>query len=193
MKRKRMSKKKKIIITFIIMLLLWIFGFYLYVTYQNIDINQNSYTATKVQSTINEQTVENVEENSKTIADIIEEETEKIVGISKLKNAGNTILSNSSESDLGLGTGFIVTENGYIVSNEHVTGSKYSKCYVTLENGTTYDGTVMWSDGDLDLSIVKIEAKNLPYVNLGNSSNIRVGEAVYAIRKPNTDLNLEEQ
>lgn len=193
MKRKRMSKKKKIIITFIIMLLLWIFGFYLYVTYQNIDINQNSYTASKVQSTINEQTVENVEENSKTVADIIEEETEKIVGISKLKNAGNTILSNSSESDLGLGTGFIVTENGYIVSNEHVTGSKYSKCYVTLENGTTYDGTVMWSDGDLDLSIVKIEAKNLPYVNLGNSSNIRVGEAVYAIRKPNTDLNLEEQ
>ena len=193
MKRKRMSKKKKIIITFIIMLLLWIFGFYLYVTYQNIDINQNSYTASKVQSTINEQTVENVEENSKTVADTIEEETEKIVGISKLKNAGNTILSNSSESDLGLGTGFIVTENGYIVSNEHVTGSKYSKCYVTLENGTTYDGTVMWSDGDLDLSIAKIEAKNLPYVNLGNSSNIRVGEAVYAIRKPNTDLNLEEQ
>ena len=175
------------------MLFIWIFGFYLYVTYQNIDINQNSYTASKVQSTINEQTVENVEENSKTVADTIEEETEKIVGISKLKNAGNTILSNSSESDLGLGTGFIVTENGYIVSNEHVTGSKYSKCYVTLENGTTYDGTVMWSDGDLDLSIAKIEAKNLPYVNLGNSSNIRVGEAVYAIRKPNTDLNLEEQ
>ena len=193
MKRKRMSKKKKIIITFIIMLFIWIFGFYLYVTYQNIDINQNSYTASKVQSTINEQTVENVEENSKTVADIIEEETEKIVGISKLKNAGNTILSNSSESDLGLGTGFIVTENGYIVSNDHVTGSKYSKCYVTLENGKTYDGTVMWSDGDLDLSIVKIEAKNLPYVNLGNSNNIRVGEAVYAIRKPNTDLNLEEQ
>lgn len=193
MKRKRMSKKKKIIITFLIMLFIWIFGFYLYVTYQNIDINQNSYTASKVQSTTNEQTVENVEENSKTVADTIEKETEKIVGISKLKNAGNTILSNSSESDLGLGTGFIVTENGYIVSNEHVTGSKYSKCYVTLENGTTYDGTVMWSDGDLDLSIIKIEAKNLPYVNLGNSNNIRVGEAVYAIRKPNTDLNLEEQ
>ena len=108
------------------MLLLWIFGFYLYVTYQNIDINQNSYTASKVQSTINEQTVENVEENSKTVADTIEEETEKIVGISKLKNAGNTILSNSSESDLGLGTGFVVTENGYIVSNEHVTGSKWN-------------------------------------------------------------------
>ena len=180
-------------VTTIILISVWIFGFYLYVTYQNIEIDSNQYTATKTQSTANEQTVENVEQKSQTIADIIEEETKKIVGISKLKSAGNTILSNSSESDLGLGTGFIVTENGYIVSNEHVTGSKYSKCYVTLENGTTYNGTVMWSDSDLDLAIVKIEAKNLPYVKLGDSSNIRIGEAVYAIRKSNTDSNLDEQ
>ena len=182
-----MSKKKKIIITFLIMLFIWISGFYLYVTYQNIDINSNQYTASKTQgqSTTNEQTVENIEQKSKSIADTIEKETEKIVGISKLKSAGNSILSNNTESDLGLGTGFIVTENGYIVSNEHVTGSKYSKCYVTLENGTNYNGTVMWSDSDLDLSIVKIEAKNLPYVNLGDSGSIRVGEAVYAIRKSN--------
>ena len=87
------------------------------------------------------------------------------------------------ESELGLGTGFIVTEDGYIVSNEHVTGSKYSRCYITLENGTNYDGTVVWSDSDLDLSITKINAKNLPYVTLGDSKSIRVGETVYAIRK----------
>ena len=82
-----------------------------------------------------------------------------------------------------LGTGFIITEDGYIISNEHVTGSKYSKCYITLESGENHDGTVVWSDSDLDLSIIKINAKNLPYVNLGDSSQIRVGETVYAIRK----------
>ena len=76
-----------------------------------------------------------------------------------------------------------MSQDGYIVSNEHVTGSKYSKCYVTLESGETYDGTVVWSDSDLDLSITKINAKNLEYVNLGDSSKIRVGETVYAIRK----------
>ena len=118
----------------------------MYITYKNIEIDENKYTAQKVQSTLNEQTVEKSEENSKKVADIIEETTQKVVGISKLKNAGNSILSKSTESELGLGTGLIVTEDGYILSNEHVTGSKYSKCYITLENGENYDGTVVWSD-----------------------------------------------
>ena len=128
--------------------------------------------------------MEKEEENSKKVADIIEETTKKVVGISKLKNAGSSILSKSTESELGLGTGIIVSDNGYILSNEHVTGSKFSKCYVTLENGSNYEGTVMWSDTDLDLSITKINAKNLEYVELGDSSTIRVGETVYAIGNP---------
>lgn len=192
-RRRKMNKKKKVFITFIVLLFVWISGFFMYHTYQNIEIYNNSYIATKAQSTLGEQTVENVQEKSKTIADVLEETTEKVVGISKLKNAGNSILSKSSENELGLGTGFIVSSDGYIVSNEHVTGSKYSKCYITLENGSNYDGTVVWSDSDLDLSITKINAKNLPYVTLGNSKNIRVGETVYAIRKSYTVLNLEEQ
>ena len=178
-KRKYLKKSLKI---FIILSILWVFAFYLYNTYQKIEINDN-YVATRTQSTLKEQTVENVQNNSKKIADVLEETTQKVVGISKLKETGNSILSKSSESELGLGTGFIVTEDGYIVSNEHVTGSKYSRCYITLENGTNYDGTVVWSDSDLDLSITKINAKNLPYVTLGDSKSIRVGETVYAIRK----------
>lgn len=156
----------------------------MYITYKNIEIDENKYTAEKLQSTIKEQTVEKAEENSKTVADIIEETTQKVVGISKLKNAGNSIFSKSTESELGLGTGIIVTENGYILSNEHVTGSEYSKCYITLENGENYEGTVLWSDTDIDLSITKIEAKNLKCVSLGDSKNIRVGESVYAIGNP---------
>lgn len=165
-------------------MILWILGFYMYVTYNNIEINDNFYDTEKLQSTIQEQIVEDEEKNSKKVADIIEETTRKVVGISKLKNTGSSILSKSTESELGLGTGIIVSDNGYILSNEHVTGSKYSKCYVTLENGTNYDGTVMWSDTDLDLSITKINAKNLEYVDFGDSSKIRVGETVYAIGNP---------
>ena len=182
--KKRKSTGKKIVITAISLLLLWIFGFYIYVTYNNIEIYDSNYTAQRTQSTIEEQTVENVEEESKTVADIIEETIESVVGISKLKNAGTSIFSESTESQLGLGTGVIVTENGYILSNEHVTGSKYSKCYVTLENGNNYDGTVVWSDSNIDLSIVKIEANNLKYLTLANSDNIKIGETVYAIGNP---------
>lgn len=61
---------------------------------------------------------------------------------------------------------------------------KYSTCYITLENGKKYEGTVAWSDTDLDLSITKIYAKNLEYIELGDSSKIRVGETVYAIGNP---------
>lgn len=181
---KRKSNLKKVLIIFLIIIILSILGYYMYVTYNKIEIKDNNYQAERTQSTIQEQTVENEEENSKKVADIIEETTRKVVGISKLKNAGSSILSKSTESELGLGTGIIVSDNGYILSNEHVTGSKYSKCYVTLENGSNYDGTVMWSDTDLDLSITKINAKNLEYVELGDSSKIRVGETVYAIGNP---------
>ena len=183
-KKKRKNYKKRIIVTAIITMFLWIAGFYIYITYKNIEIDTTDYQATKLQSTTNEQTVKSEEENSEKVADIIEETTRKVVGISKLKNAGSSIFSKSTETELGLGTGFIVTQDGYILSNEHVTGSKYSKCYITLENGNNYEGTVVWSDTDLDLSLTKINAQNLEYVNLGDSDNIRVGETVYAIGNP---------
>lgn len=85
---------------------------------------------------------------------------------------------------MGLGTGIIVTEDGYILTNEHVSGEKYSSCYVTLENGKNYNASVVWSDSDLDLSIVKINAKGLSYASLGDSDQIKPGETVYAIGNP---------
>ena len=107
---------KKAIITFIISVLIWILLFYLYITYSKIEIKDSNYQTQQVQSTIKEQTVENTEKNSKKIADVIEETTQSIVGISKLKNTGTSIFSNNTENELGLGTGIIVTEDGYILS-----------------------------------------------------------------------------
>ena len=184
MQKKHKTSARKIIIVTSIILLLWILGFYLYVTYNNIEIYDSNYTATKTLSTKEEQTVEKVEENSKKVSDIIEETVDCVVGISKLKNTGTSIFTESTESQLGLGTGIIVTENGYILSNEHVTGSKYSKCYVTLYNGKNYEGKVVWSDSNLDLSILKINENNLKYISLGDSDNIKIGETVYAIGNP---------
>jgi len=158
--RKQKKNSKKVIVIGILTMLVWIFIFYLYITYQNIEINPSNYEVTRTLSTPSTQTVEEAVEESQKVADVIENTTRKVVGISKLKNTGNSILSKSTESELGVGTGLIVTEDGYILSNEHVTGAKYSKCYITLENGNNYDGTVLWSDADLDLSITKINAKN---------------------------------
>lgn len=181
---KKKNNTKKIISRIIILAILIIIGYYLYYTYTKIEVNPQSYETQRIQSTVNEQTVENVEEKSKNVADILEKTMESVVGISKLKDNGSSIFSTNTETLLGLGTGVIISENGYILSNEHVTGAKYSTCYITLENSKKYDGTVVWSDSDLDLSITKIEAENLKYINLGDSSKIRVGETVYAIGNP---------
>lgn len=183
-RRKKKNNFRRAIILFVTLSLTWIIGMYIYVTYSNIEINTQNYDTERISSTIGEETVENIQEKSKKVSDIIEEVNNCVVGISKLKNAGNSIFSNNDESSLGLGTGIIVTNNGYILSNEHVTGEKYSTCYITLENGNSYDGNVVWSDSDLDLSITKINAKNLQYAKLGNSDNIKVGETVYAIGNP---------
>ena len=184
LKKKRKNKAKKIMISIVTICSISIIGIYLYITYSKIEVNEINYQTVRVQSTAEEQTVENELENSKNVSNILEETMESVVGISKLKNNGTSIFSNSDEYSLGLGTGVIVTDNGYILSNEHVTGSKSSTCYVTLEDGKKYEGTVVWSDADLDLSITKIDAKNLKYITLGNSSNVKIGETVYAIGNP---------
>lgn len=181
---KRESNLKKVLTVSITLMVIFSISVYLFDTYKNIDINNTNYETEKVQSTVTEQTVEKAEKNSKNVADILENTMESVVGISKLKDNGSSIFSNNNESSLGLGTGVIISEKGYILSNEHVTGSKYSTCYITLENSKKYDGTVVWSDSDLDLSITKIDAKDLKYISLGDSSKIRVGETVFAIGNP---------
>lgn len=180
---KRRKSGKKIFIIAIILMILWAFGIYLYITYTNIEINTN-YETTRLQSTNFEQNVENAQQESKSVADMIENVTQSVVGISKLKNAGSSIFFNNTEEELGLGTGVIISSKGYILSNSHVTGEKHSVCYVTLDTGVTYDGKVVWADSNLDLSITKINAKDLKYVNLGNSNSVRSGETVYAIGNP---------
>lgn len=183
-KNKKKEKIKKILLTVITLSIINMIFIYLYNTYQNIEIYDSNYEAKRTISTANEQTVENAIENSKTVSNILETTMESVVGISKLKNNGTSIFSSNSEYSLGLGTGIIVTDNGYILSNEHVTGGKSSTCYVTLEDGKKYAGNVVWSDSDLDLSITKIDTKNLKYVTLGDSSEIKIGETVYAIGNP---------
>lgn len=153
-----------------------------YKIYEGIEIDTYMVQAYEAEKTVT--TIENKKEKGKQIADVVENVTSCVVGISKIKNTGNTVFLENGMEELGLGTGIIVSENGYILSNEHVTGDKYTNCYITLENGRTYTANVVWADSILDLSISKITAKNLPHVNFGDSENIRVGEEVYAIGNP---------
>ena len=182
------NKKKRQIIKTIkittIILLVFCGSIYLYKMYENIEIVDN-YTAERTQlSTNNEQNVENITKKSESTADMIENVTKSVCGISKLSNPGGSILTTATETELGLGTGIIVSSNGYILSNSHVTGDKFSTCYVTIEDKDTYTGTVVWADTSLDLSLTKINTKELISANQGESEDVRVGETVYAIGNP---------
>ena len=183
-----MKKKKKgykILVSIAFISLIGIIAYNLYIMYQNIDIKDESkYQAERTAVSTNyEENVENIIQNEENLPDIIEKVNKSVVGISKLSSAGGSILNNVSSEDLGLGTGIIVSEDGYILSNNHVTGDKYSLCYITIEQNT-YKGTVVWNESDLDLAIVKISAKNLESVTFGDSKNLRVGEVVFAIGNP---------
>ena len=184
MKVVQKKKNNKIFIITFLLIIAWIAAFLLLNTYSRAQTNTSNYQTTRLESTNYSENVENIEEKNKKISDVIENVAKSVVGISKLKNTGNSILSNSDEGKLGLGTGVIVSPKGYILSNQHLTGEKYSKCFVTLEDGKSYDGNVVWSDVDLDLSIIKISAKDLPAVTLADSNSIKVGETVYAIGNP---------
>lgn len=125
------------------------------------------------------------EEKSRTEkSNVIEKSVSSIVGISKLKQSGSSVFVNRAEQKLGLGSGVIITDNGYILTNQHVAGNKYSSCYVTLEEGKVLEGNVVWADNNIDLAIVKINKGNLDYLELGDSDSIYLADEVYAIGNP---------
>ena len=115
---------------------------------------------------------------------IINNASKCVVGISKIKDNGSSaFLTNSAES-LGLGTGLIVSKNGYILTNQHVVGNIGTMCYVTLENGKTYNGKTVWANSDIDLAVIKINEYLKNIAKIGDANTISVGENVYAIGNP---------
>lgn len=180
--KKRQSKFKRIFLNFILIVIVAAASIFIYDMYTNIDVysvEEEENKAIKLSS--NKSDIQSEEEDT---TKILEKTIKCVVGISKIKNTGSSIFLNNSTSELGLGTGMIVSENGYILTNWHVAGNKYSNCYVTLDNGNVYNGNVTWADSDLDLAIVKISASNLNYISLGDSDNIKIGEKTYAIGNP---------
>jgi serine protease Do len=82
-----------------------------------------------------------------------------------------------------LGSGFLISSDGYIVTNHHVI-AKADKIEVTLHSGTVYKAEVIGKDKLSELALLKIEAKGLPYVEWGDSDEMEVGDWVLAIGNP---------
>ena len=94
---------------------------------------------------------------------------------------GQTVESASS------GSGFLLTQDGFVVTNHHVIDGATS-VKVTLYDGETYDATVIGSDSDYDIAVLKIDAAGLTPVTLGDSSLLNVGDHVLAVGNPLGEL-----
>ena len=83
----------------------------------------------------------------------------------------------------GLGSGFIISPEGYILTNDHVAGNA-KEITVTVTNGKQYKAELIGTDLISDIALLKIDGKDLPYVRLGNSEDVIVGEWVIAMGNP---------
>ena len=179
---KKESKFKKIILILFLIISVSATSIYLYDMYLKINVNYSTKAKTEENGAVR---LSNETKNeSKTVTKMLENVTKSIVGISKIKYTGDSIFETNATENLSLGTGIIISDNGYILTNWHLAGNKYSSCYVTLEDGSVYNANVVWADQDLDLAMVKITARGLNYLVLGDSENISIGETVYAVGNP---------
>ena len=118
-------------------------------------------------------------------ADLYEQNVNSTVGIT---------ISGETSSRYGYGytyqasgSGFIITSDGYILTNYHVISGSKTVTVATYDHNT-YDAKVIGYDASNDIAVIKIDAENLAPVTLGDSDTLRVGESVYAIGNPLGEL-----
>ena len=102
-------------------------------------------------------------------------------------SATSTNVFGQTTQSASSGSGFIITQDGYVVTNHHVVAGA-SSIKVTLYNGDTYDAALIGSDSDYDVAVLKINAEGLQPVTLGDSADVNVGDYVLAIGNPLGEL-----
>lgn len=96
---------------------------------------------------------------------------------------GNPYQGYGGRTVIATGSGVILSEDGYIVTNNHVVQNA-QHLEVTLNDKRTYDASIIGTDPSTDLALIKVNADDLPFLSLGNSDNVRVGEWVLAVGNP---------
>jgi len=92
----------------------------------------------------------------------------------------------------GLGSGYIISPDGYILTNDHVAGNA-SEITVTLTNGNHYPAKIIGTDPVSDICLLKIEGGDFPFISLGNSDDIIIGEWVIALGNPFGLFNINDK
>ncbi len=165
---------KKYIVTFVVIILVFVAG---QATSATIKLNPIKPTANNKNLTDEQQGILAVRTVKASVVNIIG--VPKVINLDS-KVSGDTITLNLPASAVS-GTGFILEADGLIVTNNHVVEQVDLDYTVVFADGTEYPATVIGRDKFDDVALVKIEAKNLPIVKLGDSNALETGQTVFAI------------
>ncbi len=155
-------------------------------------ISNSSSSINLITSNNSEEKVINISEYSNTSIAVAEKALPSVVGIT-VNYKVSSYRGQTAEAE-ATGSGIIITEDGYIVTNNHVISAESSLYYTITEatqitvnlynDGTPYVATVIGTDEYTDIAVLKIEKTGLIPATLANSDNVKVGEAVFAIGNP---------
>ena len=129
-----------------------------------------------------------IKENESMESVVVKKSIDSVVGINTVsKVTRQSFFGSQSGYVEGIGSGSIVSEDGYIVTNSHVVSDGEAKeINVLFNNGETAPAELVWNDASLDLAIIKVDEnnKNLKAIDIGDSDEIGVGDRVVAIGNP---------
>ena len=124
-------------------------------------------------------------------SEIVKNNLDSTVVINLYSNAtiqyGNFSFGSSEEESLaGTASGIVLSEDGYLITNQHVvineqTGEQFSRIEVQLYNGASYDAKVIGADEDTDLAVIKINANGLKPATFGSSESVELGDRIITI------------
>lgn len=116
--------------------------------------------------------------------------TDAVVGITVERYRQSNLFDGNRQTEVGFGSGVVVSPDGYILTNNHVTGGRSNRIVVSFADGRDVDGEVVWADPVVDLAAVKVNLTGLTFLPLGDATMLEVGEPAIAIGNP---LGLEFQ
>lgn len=118
-----------------------------------------------------------ISSNEQTIVTIADKVSSAVVKIDIIQTTSR------GSKIVGYGSGFVVSPEGYIITNNHVV-EKSDLLSITFKDGKTFDGKIIGTDPITDLAVIKIKEIDLPYLKMANSDEIKVGQSVVAIGNP---------
>lgn len=110
--------------------------------------------------------------------------TDGVVGITVERITQESLFDRNRKTEVGFGSGVVVSADGYILTNNHVAGGKSNRIVVSFADGRNVDGEVVWADPVLDLAAVKVNLTDLTPLALGDATRLEVGEPAIAIGNP---------